>query len=171
MNRKKMQRQLSVYLDHELNEAEQLTVEKHLSGCQESAETFENLQQNSQLMSGLRQPTPSGIWEGVQSRIEEENKGSWKSRFTMPVRGWFLHPIPVASMVVLITVFAFSLFILDVDQNSLEDPLDFYLIAHSEQTTGFWLMGEDSSSQESSVDANFTVSDESQAYLDTYFGY
>ena len=171
MNRKKIQRQLSAYLDRELNEEEKLAVERYLSGCQESAETFENLQRNSQLMSKLRQPTPSGIWEGVQSRIEEENKGSWKSRFTMPVRGWFLHPIPVVSMVVLITVFALSLFILDVDQNSLEDPLDFYLIAHSEQTAVFWLMGEDSSSQESSVDTNFVVSDDSQVYLDTYFGY
>ena len=171
MNRKKIQRQLSAYLDRELNEEEKLAVERYLSGCQESAKTFENLQRNSQLMSKLRQPTPSGIWEGVQSRIEEENKGSWKSRFTLPVRGWFLHPIPVASIVVLITVFAFSLFIFNVDRNLLADPLDFYLIAHSEQTTGFWLMGEDSSSQESSVDANFTVSDESQAYLDTYFGY
>ena len=57
------------------------------------------------------------------------------------------------------------------DRNLLEDPLDSYLIAHSEQTTGFWLMGEDPSSQESLVDTNFTVSDESQAYLDTYFGY
>ena len=122
MNRKKMQRQLSAYLDHELNEAEKLTVERHLSKCQESAETFENLQQNSQLMSGLRQPTPPGVWEGVQSRIEEEKKGSWKSRFTVPVRGWFLHPIPVVSIVVLIAVFAFSLFTFDVDQNSLENP-------------------------------------------------
>ena len=171
MNRKKMQQQLSAYLDHELNEAEKLAVERHLSGCQESAETFENLQQNSQLISGLRQPTPPGIWQGVQSRIEEENKGGWKSGFTILIRGWFLHPIPVASIVVLITVFAFSLFIFNVDRNLLADPLDFYLIAHSEQTTGLWLMGEDFSSQESSVDANFTVSNESQFYLDTYFGY
>ena len=171
MNRKKMQRQLSAYLDHELNEAEKLTVERHLSKCQESAKTFENLQQNSQLMSGLRQPTPPGVWEGVQSRIEEEKKGSWKSRFTVPVRGWFLHPIPVVSIVVLIAVFAFSLFTFDVDQNSLEDPLDFHLIAHSEQTTGFWLMADDFSSQESSISTDLTVSDESQAYLETYFGY
>jgi len=171
MNRKKIQRQLSAYLDRELNEEEKLAVERYLSGCQESAETFENLQRNSQLMSKLRQPTPSGIWEGVQSRIEEESKDSWKARFAILIREWFLRPIPVVSSAVLIAVFAFSLFVLNVDQDSLADPLDFYLIAHSEQTAVFWLMGEDSSSQESSVDTNFVVSDDSQVYLDTYFGH
>ena len=40
MNRKKIQRQLSAYLDRELNEEEKLVVERYLSGCQESAETL-----------------------------------------------------------------------------------------------------------------------------------
>ena len=71
----------------------------------------------------------------------------------------------------MIAVFAFSLFVFNVDQDSLEDPLDFYLIAHSEQAAGFWFVEEDSSSPESSVDNNFAVSDDSQVYLDTYFGY
>ena len=42
MNRKKIQRQLSAYLDRELNEGEKLVVERYLSGCQKSAATFEN---------------------------------------------------------------------------------------------------------------------------------
>ena len=89
MKHKQIQKQLSAYLDDELDLLDCRQVEMHLRTCSECAEILADFRHNSQWVTNLRQTAPSGTWEAVQQQITAGNRVKNQNRW----RRWIFRPI------------------------------------------------------------------------------
>jgi hypothetical protein len=182
MRHNQIQKQLSAYLDNELSLREKAQVEIHLRACDACAKILADLKRNSEWFASLRQPASSGIWEAVQEKIADANPGAVKQRlmldFSEFLRQWFSRPVTagVGALVTLGLVLAFIY--LNLPSQPAEDPLDFYLMAHTGYTThnplrfqGVNPFVATANPDAQSADA---ITEDSQtpldSYLDAYFG-
>ena len=175
MKHKQIQTQLSAYLDDQLSQQELKQVETHLRTCNECAEILSDLSRNVRWMVDLRQPAPSGIWEGIHTQIATESQDERK-------RDWYrsvFRPIPVGAMA-LATCLLLALVYLRPSPQPVENPLDIYLTAHTEYTVDNLLPSDSfldpfATEEEPAVTSTTPLfSDDTDtsldAYLDAYLG-
>lgn len=170
MKHKRIQKQLSAYLDDELSPREFKQIETHLQTCDECAALLSDLSRNAQWMAELRQPAPSGIWESIRTQIDTERQEE-------PKRDWYrslFRPIPVGAMA-LAACLLFALVYLRPPPQAVENPLDIYLSAHTEYAAHNLLPSdafvdpfttEDEPAPPVSDDTDASLN----AYLDAYLG-
>ena len=72
MNHKRIQKQLSAYLDNELTPSRHEQVEAHLRSCEECSDMLSVLQQNRQMVANLSHPAPSTLKDAVMAEIHTQ---------------------------------------------------------------------------------------------------
>ena len=127
MKHKQIQKQLSAYLDDELDLSDRRQVEMHLRTCSECAEILADFRHNSQGVTNLRQTAPLGIWEAVQEQIAAGNGVKDRNRW----RRWIFRPI-TASVATLAMCLILAIVYFKPTSQLGRDPLDYYLMAHTE---------------------------------------
>ncbi len=72
MNHKRIQDNLSAYLDNELTPSRHKQVEAHLRSCQECSDMLSAFQQNRQMVADLSHPAPSALKDAVMAKIHTQ---------------------------------------------------------------------------------------------------
>ncbi len=72
MTHKRIQDELSAYLDNELTPSRHKQIEAHLHSCSECSEMLSAFQKNRQMIVNLAQPVPSTLKETVMAKIHTE---------------------------------------------------------------------------------------------------
>ena len=72
MNHKKIQEELSAYLDNELTPSRQKQIEAHLHSCDECSDMLEAFQENRQMIANIAHPVPSTLKDGVMAKIHTQ---------------------------------------------------------------------------------------------------
>ena len=167
MKHRRIQKLLSAYLDDELSPREHEKVEMHLRMCDECTEVLSDFDQNSQWVADLRQPTPPGIWEAVQEGIMREPPIKNRDRFSHLWRRWFFRPVPAAVGTFVTVCLMVALIYFNVNRNSFDDPLDFYVMIHTEYAT-YSLLTEDTIVDKQLESIEPDLPEETQIFLDAY---
>ena len=167
MKHSQIEKQLSAYLDDELSAQEREVVEAHLDRCDACTQMLSELRQYSELFSGLRQPTPSSIWEQLQDRISAENVGEVKRRSAATWWGWIFRPVSAGVGAIAAVCLVLALIYFNPTQEVYEDPLNLYLMVHTEYAA--YDSYDQSITEEASTPENDdAVSEDTQTVLDTY---
>lgn len=84
-----VERQLSEYLDEQLDAKQRQAVESHLRGCAECAATLRAMRLGVDALRGMEKAEVSdAFWERLRERLPEK-KPSWWQRWTTALRwGW-----------------------------------------------------------------------------------
>ena len=69
MNHRRIQNELSAYLDNELTPRRHKQIEAHLRSCSECSDMLSTFQKNRQMIANLAQPVPSTLKETVMAKI------------------------------------------------------------------------------------------------------
>ena len=72
MNHKRIQDELSAYLDNELTPSRHEQVEAHLRSCEECSGMLSAFQQNRQMVADLAHPVPSTLKDAVMAKIHTQ---------------------------------------------------------------------------------------------------
>ena len=72
MNHKRIQDELSAYLDNELSPSMHEQVEAHLRSCNACSEMLSAFQQNRQMVADLSRPVPSTLKDAVMAKIHTQ---------------------------------------------------------------------------------------------------
>ena len=72
MNHKRIQAELSAYLDNELTPSRREQVEAHLQSCDECSNMLSAFQQNRQRVADLSHPVPSTLKDAVMAKIHTQ---------------------------------------------------------------------------------------------------
>jgi anti-sigma factor RsiW len=72
MNHKRIQNELSAYLDNELTPSRHKQVEAHLRSCSECSDMLSAFQQNRQRVADLSHPVPSTLKDAVMAEIHTQ---------------------------------------------------------------------------------------------------
>ena len=72
MNHKRIQNELSAYLDNELTPSRHEQVEAHLRSCEECSDMLSVFQQNRQMVADLAHPVPSTLKDAVMAKIHTQ---------------------------------------------------------------------------------------------------
>lgn len=72
MNHKKIQEELSAYLDNELTPSRQKQIETHLRSCDECSDMLSAFQENRQMIANIAHPVPSTLKDGVMAKIHTQ---------------------------------------------------------------------------------------------------
>ena len=72
MNHKRIQDELSAYLDNELTASRHEQVETHLQSCEECSDMLSAFQQNRQMVADLSHPAPSRLKDTVMAKIHTQ---------------------------------------------------------------------------------------------------
>ena len=72
MNHKRIQDELSAYLDNELTPSRHEQVEAHLRSCEECSDMLSAFQQNRQRVADLSHPAPSTLKDAVMAKIHTQ---------------------------------------------------------------------------------------------------
>ena len=72
MNHKKIQEELSAYLDNELTPSRQKQIEAHLHSCDECSDMLSAFQKNRQMIANIAHPVPSTLKDGVMAKIHTQ---------------------------------------------------------------------------------------------------
>ena len=72
MNHKRIQDNLSAYLDNELTPSRHKQVEAHLRSCEECSDMLSAFQQNRQMVADLSHPAPSTLKDAVMAKIHTQ---------------------------------------------------------------------------------------------------
>ena len=72
MNHKRIQDELSAYLDNELTPSRHEQIEAHLRSCEECSDMLSVFQQNRQMMADLAHPVPSTLKDAVMAKIHTQ---------------------------------------------------------------------------------------------------
>lgn len=72
MNHKRVQDELSAYLDNELTPSRHEQVEAHLRSCEECSDMLSAFQQNRQRVADLSHPAPSTLRDAVMAKIHTQ---------------------------------------------------------------------------------------------------
>lgn len=70
MIHKRIQRQLSAYLDDELSQRRRQRVDKHLRICEECSSLLAEIRETSDSVASLRQTAPGDLWFALNARLE-----------------------------------------------------------------------------------------------------
>ena len=72
MNHRKIQEELSAYLDNELSPSRHKQIEAHLRSCDECSEMLSAFQTNRQMIAKVARPVPSTLKDGVMAKIHTQ---------------------------------------------------------------------------------------------------
>ncbi|RKU20842.1 hypothetical protein C6499_22955 [Candidatus Poribacteria bacterium] len=72
MNHKRIQDELSAYLDNELTPSRHEQIETHLRSCEECSDMLSAFQQNRQMVADLAHPVPSTLKDAVMAKIHTQ---------------------------------------------------------------------------------------------------
>lgn len=72
MNHKRIQNELSAYLDNELTPSRHKQVETHLRSCSECSDMLSAFQKNRQMVTDLSHPAPSTLKDTVMAKIHTQ---------------------------------------------------------------------------------------------------
>lgn len=75
MNHKRIQNELSAYIDNELSLDRHKQIEAHLRSCKACAEMLSVYQKNRQMVASLSRPAPSTLKDAVMAKIHAEFQG------------------------------------------------------------------------------------------------
>ncbi|MCZ6678190.1 MAG: zf-HC2 domain-containing protein [Candidatus Poribacteria bacterium] len=131
MNHRRIQNQLSAYLDSELNPEERAVVEAHLSICDACAQMMGDFQQNRQWIAALEHEVPP-IADRVLAQLPD--RGPVRRQFFPSfdeLRRWVFRPSTGAAAAA-VTVCLIVAFIYFNPTRPPEDALDLYLTVHTE---------------------------------------
>jgi len=136
MKHNELKKQLSAYLDGELNPHEAQQVEAHMRTCRECASVFTDFRENGQLFMAARQPAPAGIWQAVQGQIASNQRRRHPLlSLAEVIHGRLFRPVAAGVGALALLTLVLSLVYLNPAPETAEDPLDFYLMAHTGYTT------------------------------------
>ena len=72
MNHKRIQNELSAYIDNELSPSRRKQIEAHLRSCKACSEMLSAFQKNRQRVANLSRPAPSTLKDAVMAKIHTE---------------------------------------------------------------------------------------------------
>ncbi|MYB01622.1 hypothetical protein F4X90_18395 [Candidatus Poribacteria bacterium] len=72
MNHKRIQDELSAYLDNELTPSRHEQIETHLRSCSECSEMLSAFEENRQMVTGFAHPAPSTLKDAVMAKIHTQ---------------------------------------------------------------------------------------------------
>lgn len=75
MNHRKIQQELSAYLDNELAPSRHKQIEAHLRSCDECSDMLSAFQENRQMIANIAHPVPPTLKEGVMAKIHTQFQG------------------------------------------------------------------------------------------------
>ncbi|MFQ6040070.1 MAG: anti-sigma factor family protein [Candidatus Poribacteria bacterium] len=139
MIHKRIQKQLSAYLDDELSQRRRQRVEKHLQICEECSSLLAELRETSDSVALLRQTASEDLWFALNARLESITPAS-----QTPVaagRRWAwerIYPIvkPAAAIIGIALIVGFislQIFLHKPSEvNSEYTQMDVYLTAHTQ---------------------------------------
>ena len=130
-NHQIIQRQLSAYLDNELEFSETIQVEKHLDNCDQCRRVLTDFQTQQNLISNLRHDVPVDIWSQIQGQIGEPVD----EKISPPLWRRLWLPIPTAGLVAVLVIGIIFLF--PTSEDPVFDPINNYLLAHAKYTMDY----------------------------------
>lgn len=171
MSHNSIQKQLSAYLDDQLNPESRARVEAHLDTCDECVEILSDFQQNRQSISALRHEAPP-IAELVLPQLSD--RGPVRRRFLPSIeeiREWFFRPVMGGTFAVVSACLLFALVYFNLTPPS-DDSLDLYLSEHTQYSVYYSTQSDDATG---SIDSNgapstINVEDDTNLYLEVYLG-
>ena len=72
MNHRRIQEDLSAYLDNELSPSRHKQIEAHLRTCDECSDMLAVLEKNRQIVANIAHPVPSTLKDGVMAKIHTQ---------------------------------------------------------------------------------------------------
>ena len=139
MLHKRIQKQLSAYLDDELSQRRRQRVEKHIQICGECSLLLAELRETSDSVASLRQTAPEDLWFALNARLESISPDSQNSFATRRRWTWErLYPIvkPAAATIgiaLIVGVIFIQIFLHKPSEVSSEyTQMDVYLTAHTQ---------------------------------------
>ena len=176
MGHRRIQNQLSAYLDNELSAEEHAVIGAHLSSCDECVEMLADFQQNRQWVVALehreppiadlvlpRLPDRGTVRHKFLPNIDQFWSGPFRSRFARPATG---------SIFALVGACLILAFIYFKPTQAPEDSLDLYFTVHAEHSV---YNPSQSDANDRFVAANpktpgTTVEDDTDFLLEVYLG-
>lgn len=176
MKHRRLEKQLSAYLDNELSPQEREVVEIHFKTCDECQQTLTSFGRNRRWIAALQRPVPPGIWEAVREQMQARSRVPVKKKWTQDVsvlwRQWIHRPFAfgIGAFVAVCLILALSL--INPPPDAPEDTFDLLWAVHAADTASNPLTSEVTVivevSQPSTPKASF--SDDTATFLDLYLG-
>ena len=167
-NHQIIQRQLSAYLDDELELSETIQVEKHLDNCDQCRQILTDLQTQKNLISNLRHDVPVDIWSQIQGQIVEPID----EKISPPLWQRLWLPIPTAGLAALLVIGIIFLF--PTSEDPVFDPINNYLLAHAKYTMDYPALGGislDETAVSSTATSETEPFEDADALLSAYYDY
>jgi hypothetical protein len=177
MNHRRIQNQLSAYLDNQLHPNERAKVETHLNTCDECVQMLADFQQNRQWIAALEHQAPP-IADLVMAKLPDRDSVRRRSLLDfVAIWHWFCRPATGGVFALATACLVFALILFQPMSPTPEDPfaadpIELYLAVHNEQLTynplksNATLNSYDTNHQTS----NTTTSDDTALLLEVYFG-
>lgn len=171
MNHNRIQKQLSAYLDDQLNPESRARVEAHLNTCDECVEMLSDFQQNRQSIGALKHEAPP-IAELVLPQLSD--RGPVRRSFLPSmedIRQWFFRPVMGGTFAVVSACLLFALVYFNLTPTS-NDSLDLYLSEHTQYSVYHSTQSDDATD---SIDSNgvqsaANVEDDTNLFFEVYLG-
>jgi hypothetical protein len=139
MLHRRIQKQLSAYLDDELSERRRRRVEKHLSSCEDCSLLLQELREISESVASLRQTAPEDLWFAINAKLESVTSPPRSSlargrRWTWERIYPIMKPVAATIGIILIVGTIFIRVLLDKPTEIKPDytQMDIYLTAHTQ---------------------------------------
>ncbi|MDE0300097.1 MAG: zf-HC2 domain-containing protein [Candidatus Poribacteria bacterium] len=130
MSHKRIQNQLSAYLDDQLSPENRARIEAHLNTCDECVEMLSDFRRNRQCFGALKHEAPP-IADLVLPQLSD--RGPVRRRLLPSAeefRRWFFRPVTGGTFAVVSACLLFALVYLNLTPTS-DDSLDLYLSEHT----------------------------------------
>lgn len=145
MNHRKIQEELSAYLDNELSPSRHKQIEAHLRSCSECSEMLAVFQKNRQMIVNIARPVPSTLKDGVMAKIHQQGAQPHEAEPTrtgwipdigrwMPDLGrWFFRPVTAGATGILTLVLILGALYFYPTAPQYDETLDLYFGLYTEQ--------------------------------------
>ncbi len=192
MNHKRIQNQLSAYLDDELTPVMQAQVEEHLLVCSECRDMLSAFQKNRRQFASLVHPAPP-IKDAVMAHIRAQtapaatdgfSRFEWltgslrrTARYLIDctkaacgTRPWYFRPLTAGATGVLTLALLLGFLYFYPTTPHYEDALDVYFGIHTEQISGNPLKSNVGMPLISTPVSTLDTVDDTELFLDLYLG-
>ena len=171
MNHNRIQKQLSSYLDDQLNPESRARVEAHLNTCDECVEMLSDFQRNRQSLGALRHEAPP-IAELVLPQLSD--RGPVRRRLlptTVEIRQWFFRPVMGGTFAVVSACLLFALVYFNLTPTT-DDSLDLYLSEHTQYSVYYSTRSDEAtdSTDSNGIPSATNVEDDTNFFLGVYLG-
>ena len=170
MKHKRIEKQLSAYLDDELSPAMRQKVDAHLQECQGCADMLSDFKQNRQRIAGLVHPAPP-MKNAVLALIREK-EATARKQILSGFRRWIFRPFTVGATAfsTLCLIVAFLYFFNPSPAPQSDETLDFYFGVYMEQLADNPLKSNVGTPVSSPAIQGEDIGDDTELFLNLYLG-